>query len=70
MSDTPRTDAVAKYGPAGSWAEEIKIVNADFARTLERENAALREALLPFAKMHCNDATCDCHNCRSHKLLQ
>ena len=44
MSDTPRTDAVAErlpiYGPSDSeW------VNADFARELERENAALRARL-------------------------
>ncbi len=36
-TDTPRTDAVFAYDP--------QCKGADLARTLERENAALREAL-------------------------
>ena len=30
----------------------------------------LEEALRPFAKMHCNDDSCDCHNCVARKLLE
>lgn len=37
MSDTPRTDAVASDG----WNGDAWCVSEDFARTLERENAAL-----------------------------
>ena len=37
MSDTPRTDS-QKY-----WLELHEVVEVDFARELERENAALRE---------------------------
>ena len=43
MSDTPRTDALErKYGSSsGTPWNEIR----DFARTLERKNAAMREAI-------------------------
>jgi hypothetical protein len=41
VSDTPRTDLAIKcIGPTGK-----ALVEADFARQLERETAALREAL-------------------------
>jgi hypothetical protein len=44
MSDTPRTDAKAQFfGFNPDEGEEF--VQADFARELERENAALRVAL-------------------------
>lgn len=39
MSDTPRTDS-QKY-----WLELHEVVEVDFARELERENAALRDLL-------------------------
>jgi hypothetical protein len=42
MSETPRTDAV-KYHARGQFQD---VVAADFARTLERENARLR-AIFP-----------------------
>ena len=44
MSDTPRTDAKVWRGHCGDfdWCE---VVSADFARKLERENAALRKVL-------------------------
>ena len=48
MSDTPRTDAEAGYDDAsGCWKyrEDGPYVDADFARQLERENAALREKM-------------------------
>jgi hypothetical protein len=46
MSATPRTDKVAAYSS--------NYFNAlDLARTLERENAALRDALLKIAEV-CN----------------
>ena len=51
MSDTPRTDAkrvLCGYG------EEM--VNVDFARELERENAALRSRLVGATCIHHNDA--------------
>ena len=41
MSDTPKIDKVAYY----SDIHEGDIVLADFARTLKRENAAMREAI-------------------------
>lgn len=53
MSDTPRTDAevfavdVAFVSHDGLASEPKNVVEPDFARQLERENAALREA---FAK--------------------
>ena len=44
MSDTPRTDAKAQFfGFNPDEGEEF--VQIDFARELERENAALRAAL-------------------------
>lgn len=44
MSDTPRTDAKAQFfGFNPDEGEEF--VQADFARELERENAALRAAI-------------------------
>ena len=44
MSNTPKTDAKAQFfGFNPDEGEEF--VQADFARELERENAALREAL-------------------------
>ena len=44
MSDTPRTDAKAQFfGFNPDEGEEF--VQADFARELERENAALRSAI-------------------------
>lgn len=55
MSDTPRTDEAALGfarilvdKESGSFTE---LVDADFARDLERENARLREALEPLAKI-------------------
>ncbi len=42
---TPRTDAECGYGPVGSHLEDKLIVGADFARQLERENAAMREVM-------------------------
>ena len=39
MSDTPRTDS-EKY-----WLELHEVVEVDFARQLERENASLRKAI-------------------------
>ena len=42
MSDTPRTDAAAQLVRA---TENGVLVHANFARELERENAALREEL-------------------------
>ena len=42
MSDTPRTDAVACYDTS-PLADKVEVVDADFARTLERELATLRE---------------------------
>ena len=47
MSQTPRTDAKAQFfGFNPDEGEEF--VQADFARELERENAALRAALTPW----------------------
>ena len=45
-SDTPRTDAAAaEVGSDVDWpCQEHMVVSADFARQLERENAALRSA--------------------------
>jgi hypothetical protein len=45
VSDTPRTDAKAQFF---GWNPEEgeEFVQADFARELERENAALRSALV------------------------
>jgi hypothetical protein len=45
MSDTPRTDDVFYKIDRNEW-----VVDADFARELERENACLRMALEPFAR--------------------
>ena len=48
MSDTPRTDAIIVDHPDDiGWTLDdfIGVVDARFARTLERENAAMREAL-------------------------
>ena len=47
MSDTPRTDEV-------TWDADLSnyVVNAEFARTLERENAALRDALSRLIEVH------------------
>jgi|SanBayMetagenome_1026888.scaffolds.fasta_scaffold09998_4 hypothetical protein len=50
MSDTPRTDAKAQFfGFNPDEGEEF--VQADFARELERENAALREELKSSRKL-------------------
>ncbi len=46
MSDTPRTDAVVRSNYMGN---SIPHVPADFARQLERELAAAREAIRGFA---------------------
>ncbi len=47
MSDTPRTDAKAQFfGFNPDEGEEF--VQADFARELERENAALRSQIDQF----------------------
>jgi len=47
VSQTPRTDAKAQFfGFNPDEGEEF--VQADFARELERENAALRAALTPW----------------------
>lgn len=62
MSDTPRTDAevfevdvvfVSYDGPA---FEPKNVVEPDFARELERENAALREENRKAHDMACEDA--------------
>jgi len=57
MSDTPRTDAVACYD-ASPLADKVEVVDADFARTLERELATLREKL-KVAKEALESASCD-----------
>ena len=44
MSDTPRTDG-AVFVVFSSPSNDVEAVDADFARELERENAALRVAL-------------------------
>jgi hypothetical protein len=44
MSDTPRTDSATFYADTSVTVTEL-CVTEDFARTLERENAALRELL-------------------------
>lgn len=45
-NDTPRTDENAIYGADYSMSHSLQyVVDADFARELERENAAAREAL-------------------------
>ena len=50
MSDTPKTDAKAQFfGWNPDEGEEF--VQADFARELERENAALREELKSSRKL-------------------
>lgn len=42
MSDTPRTDG-AVFVVFSSPSNDVEAVDADFARELERENAALRK---------------------------
>jgi hypothetical protein len=45
---------------------------ADLERQLAEANSRNKdmvEALRPFARMHCNDAICDCHNCTAHRLI-
>jgi hypothetical protein len=49
-TETPRTDAVAEHWLAPGLRDECEIVNAAFARELERENARLREGLEKIAK--------------------
>ena len=54
MSDTPRTDVSVvsrEFIHREMNAYENKFVLADFARTLERENARLREAIEKLALM-------------------
>lgn len=55
MSDTPKTDAKAIFF---GWNPEEgeEFVQADFARELERENAALRERLQMIADAYALDA--------------
>ena len=48
MSDTPRTDAEAY------WLELHEVVQVDFARELERENATLLEAVKNIAMLTAN----------------
>lgn len=57
MGDTPRTDAVAYDDDGRTYLEHAidgRCVSADFARTLERDNAALRAVL---HRWHCIPAT-------------
>jgi len=56
MTDTPRTDAVAQSHPI--YECKFDIVKADFARQLERENAALK-AMLKVAE-DCVEAYAEC----------
>lgn len=44
MSDTPRVDKLTYIGSYG----HLKMIDADFARELERENAGLREEIESF----------------------
>lgn len=56
MSDTPKTDSKAQFfGFNPDEGEEF--VQADFARELERENAALLEALEDMARRDCHTGT-------------
>jgi hypothetical protein len=45
MSDTPRTNAATFYADTSETKTEL-CVTEEFARTLERENAALREQVI------------------------
>ena len=45
MTDTPRTNEAEHEGLLRGCATPTKVVRADFARQLERENAELLEAL-------------------------
>ena len=62
MSNTPRTDTAAfdKGCDGRDRHANGEYVESDFARKLERENNALREALIPFAQIGdiANDADC------------
>ena len=52
MSDTPRTDERAVTHP---WVNgEAKYVAVEFARELERENAALLNTIEDLARQHCH----------------
>lgn len=72
MSDTPKTDAKAQFF---GWNPEEgeEFVQADFARELERENAALREIVdLAFRIPHMTDAEIvelirNCHAAKKEK---
>jgi len=56
VSDTPKTDAKAQFfGFNPDEGEEF--VQADFARELERENAALRQALEDMPTCRCGLST-------------
>lgn len=64
MNETPRTDAntIRVIGaPDGGWEQDDhpdgNLVDAEFARELERENAKLREALQGMVDNAC--AACD-----------
>lgn len=52
MSDTPRTDKVVKNGVIAQWSNTpMDMVEADFARELERENAKLKEECMESRKV-------------------
>lgn len=51
-SDTPKTDAAA----FDSFDGMVDVIDADFARELERENAKLRAALVTCRREHAEQA--------------
>jgi hypothetical protein len=54
MSATPRTDEMELKGQPAIGGKAF--IHSDFARTLERENKALREALVSIADYQRHDA--------------
>ena len=53
MSDSPRTDKASWRQHDNYLGGERELVTADFARTLERENARMREMLLRAREEFC-----------------